>query len=55
MTTLGRKKDNEKDNTDVKLEVLANKIKQVKNNLNELVYKLYNITEEEKKIIESSL
>ena len=40
---------------DIKLEVLANKIKQVKNNLNELVYKLYNITEEEKKIIESSV
>ena len=33
----------------------VNKIKILEESIDELVYKLYNITEEEKKIIESSL
>ena len=34
---------------------LTKQIKSIDNEIDELVYKLYNITEEEKKIIESSL
>jgi len=34
---------------------LENEISKIDNEIDELVYKLYNITEEEKKIIESSL
>ena len=44
--------DNEKTNERIKIE---EKISITDNEIDELVYKLYNITEEEKKIIESSV
>ena len=44
--------DNEKTNERIKIE---EKISITDNEIDELVYELYNITEEEKKIIESSV